>query len=296
MYLNGNYIKYIAALLLFGSNGIVASCISLNSNEIVLMRTLTGSIFLLLIFLCLREEVHARRYPRDFLYIVVSGIAMGISWMFLFEAYNHVGVGVASLAYYCGPVIVMMVSPIIFREKIHISIILGFISVFIGMICVNGSFISDGGMSFGLFCGIMSAVMYAVMLVFNKKATNIQGLENSLFQLSTSFVIVAVFTLITQGIAITIPVESILPLLVLGIVNTGIGCYLYFSSIGGLPVQTVAICGYLEPLSAVVLSAIVLGESLSAIQELGALLIIGGAAFGELFRNRKLTMENKAEV
>ncbi|WP_245611643.1 DMT family transporter [Methanolacinia paynteri] len=296
MYLNSNYFKYIAALLLFGSNGIVASYISLNSNEIVLLRTLTGSLFLLLIFLSLHGEVHVRRYPQDFFYIVISGIAMGISWMFLFEAYNQVGVGIASLAYYCGPVIVMLVSPIIFREKIHISIILGFISVFIGMICVNSPFISDAGLSFGLLCGIMSAVMYAVMLIFNKKATKIQGLENSLFQLSTSFVTVAVFTLITQGIPISIPAESILPLLILGVVNTGFGCYLYFSSIGGLPVQTVAICGYLEPLSAVVLSAIVLGECLSSLQEIGAVLIIGGAAFGELFRNRKLIGDNKAEV
>lgn len=295
LHLNSNYIKYIAALLLFGSNGIVASYIALSSNEIVLLRTLAGSLFLLLIFLCLHEEVHIRRYPQDFLYIVVSGIAMGISWMFLFEAYTRVGVGIASLAYYCGPVIVMLVSPLIFREKIHISIILGFISVLLGMICVNSPFISNGGLSFGHFCGIMSAVMYAVMLIFNKKATKIQGLENSLFQLSTSFVAVAVFTLITQGVAISIPAESILPLLVLGVVNTGVGCYLYFSSIGGLPVQTVAICGYLEPLSAVVLSAIVLGECLSGIQEIGAVLIIGGAAFGELFRSRKFIREHTAE-
>lgn len=295
MYLNSDYIKYIIALLLFGSNGIVASYISLNSNEIVLLRTLTGSLFLLLIFLCLHEEVHIRRYPKQFLYIVISGIAMGISWMFLYEAYNQIGVGIASLAYYCGPVIVMLVSPIIFREKVHIPIVLGFISVLIGMICVNSPFISTGGLSFGLFCGIMSAIMYAVMLIFNKKATKMQGLENSLFQLSTSFITVAVFTLISQGIAISIPQESIFPLIILGVINTGVGCYLYFSSIGGLPVQTVAICGYLEPLSAVVLSAIILGECLSIIQEIGAVLIIGGAAFGELFRGKILTMKNKAD-
>lgn len=295
MYLNSDYIKYIIALLLFGSNGIVASYISLNSNEIVLLRTLTGSLFLLLIFLCLHEEVHIRRYPKQFLYIVISGIAMGISWMFLYEAYNQIGVGIASLAYYCGPVIVMLVSPIIFREKVHIPIVLGFISVLIGMICVNSPFISTGGLSFGLFCGIMTAIMYAVMLIFNKKATKIQGLENSLLQLSTSFITVAVFTLISQGIAISIPQESIFPLIILGVINTGVGCYLYFSSIGGLPVQTVAICGYLEPLSAVVLSAIILGECLSIIQEIGAVLIIGGAAFGELFKGKILTMKNKAD-
>ena len=71
------------------------------------------------------------------------------------------------------------------------------------------------------------------------------------------------------------------------ILNTGIGCYLYFSSIGNLPVQTVAICGYLEPLSAVVFSVLFLREILLPIQVLGAVLVIGGAVFAEGMLNRK---------
>ena len=68
----------------------------------------------------------------------------------------------------------------------------------------------------------------------------------------------------------------------LGLINTGVGCYLYFSSIGGLPAQTVAVCGYLEPLSAVAFSVVLLGEVLMPIQLVGMILIIGGAAAGEL--------------
>ena len=84
-----------------------------------------------------------------------------------------------------------------------------------------------------------------------------------------------------------IPRESIVPILVLGIVNTGIGCYFYFSSIGKLPVRTVAVCGYLEPLSAVVFASLFLGERMTALQAVGAVLIIGGAMVGELIKTGK---------
>ncbi len=213
---------------------------------------------------------------------------MGICWMFLYEAYAQVGVSIASLAYYCGPVLVMIAAPIIFREKLHLSILAGFAAVLLGMLCVNGGSLLTGGMSFGLFCGIMSAVMYAVMLIFNKKAVHITGLENPMIQLTSSFVTVAIFTLAYQGLSFQIPAGSILPLLFLGVVNTGFGCYLYFSEIGNLSVQTVAIVGYLEPLSVLVFSAVILSEHLGFIQVIGAILILGGAMFGELFSHKKL--------
>lgn len=82
------------------------------------------------------------------------------------------------------------------------------------------------------------------------------------------------------------PGEAWIWILILGIVNTGIGCYLYFSPLAKLPVQTVAICGYLEPLSAVLFAALLLGEKMTAVQVLGAACIIGGAMVGELIKGK----------
>jgi drug/metabolite transporter (DMT)-like permease len=208
--------------------------------------------------------------------------------VFLFEAYAQIGVSIATLAYYCGPVIVMILSPIIFKEKITDTKLLGFLAVVLGMFCVNGQALLQGRVSWGLVFGILSAVTYAFMVIFNKKATSITGLENPMWQLITSFMTVAVFLGLKQGFSIHIAPVSLFPILLLGIVNTGIGCYFYFSSIGDLSVQTVAIFGYLEPLSALFFSAAFLGESLSFLQLVGAVLILGGAAFGELFRQKQL--------
>ena len=130
--------------------------------------------------------------------------------------------------------------------------------------------------------------MYAVMVVFNKKAATITGLENPMWQLMTSFVTVAIFLGLKQGFTIHFTPDDLLPILLLGILNTGVGCYFYFSSIGHLNVQTVAILGYLEPLSALLFSAMFLGEALSPLQWIGAALVLGGAVYGEMFRKKQV--------
>ncbi len=287
--MNKAFFKHILALLLFGSNGIVASRIDLNSYEIVLLRTLIGSLLLIAIFFLSRGKLTFWKHKKDFAFLAVSGIAMGTSWMFLYEAYAQIGVSIASLCYYCGPVIVMILSPLLFKEKLTSPKIIGFLAVLIGIFLVNG-YGAVAANRFGLLCGLASAVMYAFMVIFNKKAAAITGLENSALQLFIAFATVAVFVGFKQGFKIDIPTGSVLPIFVLGLLNTGIGCYLYFSSIGKIPVQTVAICGYLEPLSAVLFSVVFLNEKLLPMQIIGAVLIIGGAIFGECVKAKRKSL------
>ena len=275
------FLKYLLALFMFGTNGIVASHISLSSYEIVLLRTLIGSLLLIALFFLTGGRLTFFKEKKQSLFLAASGIAMGASWMFLYEAYAQIGVSIASLAYYCGPVIVMALSPLLFGEKLTLPKIIGFAAVVTGIFLINGN--ADGNLSkWGVFCGLMSAFMYAFMVICNKKAKDITGLENSMLQLFASFLTVAVFVGIKQGFAMDIPKESLVPIFVLGLINTGVGCYFYFSSIGKLPVQTVAVCGYLEPLSAVLFASVLLKEKMSAVQLAGAVLIIGGAMCAEL--------------
>lgn len=286
--MNRAYIKYFIALLLFGSNGIVASQISMSSYEIVFLRTLIGSLLLITIFLLSGNKFTFTKKRDSFLFLMASGIAMGASWMFLYEAYQRVGVSISSLLYYCGPVIVMVFSPFLFQERLTSPKIIGFLIVLSGVVLVNGK--ASGNMDhWGLLCGMMSAILYFFMVSCNKKAKEITGFENSTLQLTISFLTVACFVLYKQqGIAIHIPAENLIWVAFLGLVNTGIGCWFYFSSIDDLPVQTVAICGYLEPLSAVVLSVILLHETMMTPQIVGAVMIIAGAICGEYFGSKSI--------
>ncbi|MCD7876031.1 MAG: DMT family transporter [Cloacibacillus porcorum] len=288
----GAYLKYISALMLFGSNGVVASHISLSSYEIVFLRTLIGSAFLAALFFLSGGRPRGIKNRRDLLFLAISGIAMGANRMFLYEAYVRVGVSIATLANYCGPVVVMALSPLLLHERLTFLSAAVFFVVLAGMFHVNGGALLAGGLSWGLACGLLSAVMYAFMVIFNKMAEGITGLENAVFQLFFSFLAVAVFVFAKQGPYVPLTAPELVPVVFLGIVNTGVGCYLYFSSIQRLPAGVVAVCGYIEPLSALMFSAIFLHERLTAVQLLGAFLIIGGAAFYSVVCGYRKRTEN----
>lgn len=276
---NKSLYKYILALLLFGSNGIVASHIEMSSYEIVMYRTMLGSILLIGMYLLKYKRFTFYKYGKSLLFLLGSGMSMGISWIFLYEAYQQIGVSIASLGYYCGPVLVMMVSPFLFAEKFTKERILGFLVVLMGIVCVNMNAFGEKHTGMGIACALMSALMYACMVILNKKSVEITGMQNATIQLFTAFLTVFVFVICKQGLRIEIASEDVPWLIFLGIVNTGIGCYLYFSSIGDINVQSVAILGYLEPLSAVIFSVIFLQERLTVWQVIGAVCIIGGAVY-----------------
>lgn len=284
--------KYLLSLVLFGTNGIVANLIDLPSTFIVLARVFLGAALLagLVLFSAKnRQNLASKANPKQALYLALSGAALGAAWLFLFESYHYIGVGVASLLFYCGPVIVMAVSPILFKTRLTAVKLVGFAAVLLGAFLVVGQGLGTGIAPMGLVLGGMSAVMYALMVIFSKKVTDIRGLESSAVQLCGSLAIVAVYMLANAGLGtLALPTAAqlahlnILGIACIGLINTGFGCYLYFSAMGGLPVTRVAVLGYLEPLSAVLFSALLLGEAMTAANILGAALILGGAMYSEL--------------
>lgn len=281
------FFRYIGSLLLFGFNGIVASHIPLDSTHIVLLRSLLGSMSLLAFFFLSGHRFSFTGRGQDVLLICLSGAAMGASWMLLYEGYQRIGVATASLLYYCGPVIVMALSPLFFREKLTYVKLIGFSAVCAGIVLING--LSGEALNvIGCICGIGGAVFYAVMLILNKKARSVDGMENSLLQMLSATATTVLFLLCREQLSFSVTEGRVwLWILLLGLVNTGFGCWCYFSAIGALPVQTVAVCGYIEPMSAVVFSAFLLREHMTPPQLLGAVLIVGGALFAECVRSGK---------
>lgn len=289
-------IKYLVSLFLFGSNGVVASYIDLSSYEIVYLRTLIGCVVIILFFFLGKNRPTFHKKPKQVFFVALSGACMGAGWIFLYEAFEHIGVGISSLLYYCGPVIVMILSPIIFREKLTVIKLVGFVAVVAGLFFVNGTDSGNSNSYFGLFCGVMSAFMLAGLIIFNKMAKGIDGFENSMLQMFFTFLTVAVFMLFKQGLKVEFDRSDIFPIIFQGVVNSGLGCYLYFSSIGKLHVQTVAVCGYLEPLSAVLFSVVILGERMLPLQVLGAVLIIGGAFVSEVKLKGLIKPRRRAKI
>lgn len=279
-----DYVKFLSSLVLFGSNGVMAAHIALPSQDIVVLRTLIAACMLLAVF-----KLAGRRFAcrgRDFLFVVASGVAVGASWLFLYEAYRLVGVGVSSLAYYCAPIMVMALTPVLFKERIGAGAVASLFVVLTGALLLNAHTLEAGGSAWGMACGWASAVAHAAMVIFSKKADRVDGLESSAIQMAAAFAVALAFLAATGGLPFAVPAEAWPWVWVLGLVNTGAGCYLYFSSFAGLAAQTVAVLGYVEPLSAVVCGLVFLGEPMTVLQAAGGALIVGGAAAGTLATRR----------
>ena len=278
-----NLIMYLVSLVIMGSNGIVASFINLKSLEIILMRTIIGSAVLITACIIHKEKFACLHDRHDAIFLLLSGLTLGGGWIFLFEAYRTIGVSISTLLYYLGPIIAMLLSPIFFDEKLTKPKLIGAAIVFLGVILLNNNIAGDPSKVYGIFCGFMSGVLYAVTVILNKKVKNATGMENTTCQLVASFFLVFAFLMFTTGIHIKITGTEWIPVLWIGLLNTGLSCFFYYSTITKLPMSTVAILSYLDPVSAVVLSTLILHESLTPLQIVGVVLVIAGAAFSQLY-------------
>ena len=164
------YIKFILAAVIFGTNGIIASHIPLSSYEIVLTRTVLGGFFLLILATARREWGSLRRASRTSLvWLVLSGLFLSGNWLFLYEAYQHIGVSLATLMCYCGPILIMILSYFVFHEPFTVPKVSAMVIVTVGILCINGADVQAHGLSWGLVCGFLSAVCFALLVIAMKK-------------------------------------------------------------------------------------------------------------------------------
>jgi drug/metabolite transporter (DMT)-like permease len=282
------YIKFIVSMLIFGTNGLLVTNISLSSAEIVLTRTFLGSLFLLPIVL-IKKDFSLQKFKGTAITVILAGLSLGAGWVFLFEAYKYASVSIGTLTYYCGPIIVMILSPLVFREQLAANKIIAIGAVAFGMLCITGISSVTGEIARGIIFGAIAAFFYAALIISNKFVKGFTGIDSTLAQLTVAFLVILLYLLLTQGTLFNIPQgRELIFIIILGIVNTGLACYLYFSSMQQLPGQTVALCCYLDPLSALIVSVLFLNERLTAIQIIGAIFILGGALLGELkLRNKR---------
>lgn len=275
-----SYGMYILSMLIFGTNGILVHHISLASSQIILMRTLIGGLLLTLIVL-LRGGFDRAGIRADLLPLLLGGSVLGLNWVALFEAYRQLNVSLATLIYYVGPILVLLFSPLLFREKLNSRKITSVVFVAVGLVCISGSIALRGMSMRGLLTAVVSALFYAAVIIFNKRITHTGGLQTAALELDIAFVIVLIYMMLTVGLPH--PAVSDIPwIAVIGLVNTGLAYLLYFSGLQKLPAQSAALISYVDPVSALVFSALFLHETMTPVQILGAVLIIGGAVFGEL--------------
>lgn len=279
----------VASMTVFGTLGLFVRNIPISSGGLALCRAVMATLMLGLYFLFTGQRIDVHAIGKELFLLLISGMAMGINWILLFEAYRYTTVSVATLSYYFAPVIVTLVCPILFKEKMGTKQWLCFAMSTLGIVLITG--IGDLGGSdthlIGIAFGFGAALFYASVILLNKFIKGVAGIQRTFLQFVAAIVILLPYVLCTGGLSLgTMDGIGWVNLLVVGIVHTGITYCLYFSSLKELPGQEAAILSYIDPLVAVAVSVFLLGEPMTLTQLLGGGLILGFTLWNEINPNR----------
>ena len=279
-------VMVITSMLIFGTIGIFRRYIPISSALLAFTRGTMGGLFILFFILLKRKGGREKLPVGTLIYLALTGALMGINWILLFEAYSYTTVAVATLCYYMEPTIVMLLSPLLFQEKLTgKKAVCAAVSI-AGMVLVSGALEGGGagsGNLRGIALGLGAALFYAAVVIMNKRAGGIDAYYRTTVQLLSAGAVMIPYLLLTKGFTWEGMSPSVLVLLcVVGIVHTGIAYLLYFGSIDGLRAQSIAVFSYIDPVSAVLFSALLLKEPLSGRSLTGAAMIIGSALVSEL--------------
>ncbi len=285
-------VSLVTAMLIFGTIGIFRRYIPLSSGLIAFARGLVGTLFLLGVLAVKKQKLSWEAVKQNGVLLIVSGVLIGFNWILLFEAYNYTTVATATLCYYMSPVFVVLASPFLLKERITAKKGFCVLLSVIGMLLVSGILSDTGGKRDfrGILFGLGAALLYASVVILNKKITAIPAYDKTVVQLGSAALVMIPYLLLTEdfGSIVLKPLPVIL-LFVVGILHTGVAYALYFGSFDKLPAQSVALFSYLDPAAAVILSATVLQEPMGAWEMVGAVLVMAAAILGDVTLPKKKT-------
>lgn len=281
----------LSAMLIFGTIALFVRNINLTSSEIAVFRGIIGSIFLFGVILFSKEKTSFQAMKKNLPVLTISGLLVGGNWIFLFEAYKYTTVSVATLSYYCAPIFVTILAPIILKEKITLKKFLCVCLAMLGMLCIVGAnknnSLGEYNHFLGITYGLTAAICYAGVILLNKFIKGLGGVETTVSQLALASILLFPYVAFTTGFDFSkMTGVSWIYLGFLGIVHTGIAYVLYFSSLKNLKSNTIAVLSYIDPITAVLISALFLGEKMTVFQIIGGVLILGSTFISETL-NRK---------
>ncbi|MBR5381350.1 MAG: EamA family transporter [Oscillospiraceae bacterium] len=281
-------LKYVTSVVLYGTIGLFVRYAGLPSELLAMCRGIIGAAFILLVLRVRRDRPDLRAIRANLPALIVSGVCLGLNWVFLFAAYVKTTVAVASLCNYMAPIIVVVIAPVALRERLDLRKLPCVAAALLGILLVSGVLEGGVGDLTGALLGLCAAACFVCLVLCNRKLRGIRALDRAVVQLALSSVTIFPYALIAnRGVSLSPDVPSLLVVLLLGVVHTGVAYCFYFSGMATLPVQTFAVLGYLEPVVSVLCSVLFLHEPLSAAGWIGAALVITAAAVSELMPERE---------
>lgn len=278
---------FIISMLIFGTIGIFRKFIPLDSAVISFSRGIIGTLFLIVFLLIKKDKPNFKELKSYIILLIISGCLIGVNWLFLFESYKYTSVATSTLCYYMAPIFVMIASTFVFKEKLKVINIICMLIAFVGMIFVSGVLeigFNDEKAILGVIYGLAAAVLYATVVLINKKIKVENAYCKTLVQLFFSAVVLVPYLILNKSFNGMVLNEKIcILILIVGVVHTGISYVLYFGSITKVKTHFISIFSYIDPVVAIILSAIILKESMTFLGVIGAILILGVSLFMEIY-------------
>ena len=276
----------LSAMLIFGTIALFVRNINLTSPEIAVFRGVIGSIFLFGVIMFSKEKTSFQAMKKNLPILTVSGLFVGGNWIFLFEAYKYTTVSIATLSYYCAPIFVTILAPVVLKEKITLKKFFCVCLAMVGMLCIVGanknSSIGEYNHFLGIIYGLAAAIFYAGVILLNKFIKELGGVETTVSQLVLASLLLFPYVAFTTGFDFSKMTEiSWVYLIFLGVIHTGFAYVLYFSSLKNLKSNTIAVLSYIDPITAVLISSLFLGEKMTIFQVIGGILILGSTFISE---------------
>ena len=284
----------VTSMTIFGTLGLFVRNIPVSSGELALYRAILAAVLIAVYLLVTKQRILVKNIKREMPLLLVSGVAMGINWILLFEAYHYTTISVATLSYYFAPVIVTAVCPFLFREKLTMKQIICFIMSTAGLVLITG--VGDVGKSgtdlLGILFGLGAAVFYAAVILLNKFIKNVEGIHRTFLQFLAAIITLIPYVAVTGGVSFGgMNGTGWICLLIVGFVHTGVTYCMYFSSLKELPGQEAAILSYIDPLVAVLVSVLLLNETMTIWQLAGGILILGFTLWNEISPKHEILKE-----
>ena len=288
---NSAKFRLLLSMFIWGTIGLFVRMIPLPSSIICNVRGLVGSLFLLLVLTLQHKKLNWTAIRANLKILLPIGAVMGFNWMMLFEAYNYTTVAVATVLYYLAPVVVLLLSPLVLKEKLTARRCIFVAIALLGMVFTSGVIQSGGGGSWdarGVVLAVGSAVMYAGIVLLSKFLKDVDSYDITIVELATSAIVLIPYNLLTVDFStLSLHTTGLICLIVLGVVHTGVAFWLYFGALPILPAQTSALLSYIDPVVAIFLSALLLKEPMDALCAVGAVLVLGSTVLSELLPSKK---------
>ncbi|NJE26171.1 EamA/RhaT family transporter [Thermococcus sp. MV5] len=256
-------VKIIFSMLIWGSVGIFARYSGLDGLKLAFYRVLLGSILLILIhslkntgwvrgaFLNMRPKIGL---------VFLLGFVLALNWVFFFSAIMYTDIAKATLIYYLAPIIVVILSSMFLKEnitKIRIALVcLAFLGAFL---IGSQTEMSLGNKDFiGIVFAFLGAIFYASVTILGRYLRDIDSSNLTFFQLF--FATLILFPVLVSVGDFRVSLNSFVVVIFIAIIHTVFALFIYMDGLKEVEANEAALLSYLDPLSAIVYAAILLGE------------------------------------